>query len=108
MVYMMMTKQLEEDFTRTAVFPAVTPFSKNQNIPMSILEKQIADLEYEAAVRMAIDTFLDCSDTKVKVRRMAKPRPSEMTFSGLRQRGTVYNLGAKRANLRNAGFSKAN
>jgi hypothetical protein len=26
---------------------------------MSILEKQIADLEYEAAVRMALDTFLD-------------------------------------------------
>ena len=108
MVYMMMTKQLEEDFTRTAVFPAVTPISNHHSVPMSILEKKIAKLEEEAAIRMAIDTFLDCSDTKVKVRRMAKPRPSEMTFSGLRQRGTVYNLGAKRANLRNAGFSKAN
>jgi hypothetical protein len=77
-------------------------------LPKDILQKKIAKLEEEAAIRMAIDTFLDCSDTKVKVLRMAKPRPSEMTFSGLRQRGTVYNLGAKRANLRNAGFSKAN
>jgi hypothetical protein len=80
MVYMMMTKQLEEDFTRTAVFPAVTPFSNHQSVPMSILEKQIADLEYEAAVRMALDTFLDCDSHKVKVsNRIPKsPRSTRM------------------------------
>jgi hypothetical protein len=77
-------------------------------LPKDILLKKIAKLEAEAAYQMALETFLDCDAKKVKVRRMAKPRPSEMTFSGLRQRGTVFNLGAKRANLRNAGFSKAN
>jgi hypothetical protein len=80
MVYMMMTKQLEEDFTRTAVFPAVTPISNHHSVPMSILEKQIADLEYEAAVRMALDTFLDCNSHKVKVsNRIPKsPRSTRM------------------------------
>ena len=77
-------------------------------LPKDILLKKIAKLEAEAAYQMALETFLDCDSKKVKVRRMAKPRPSEMTFSGLRQRGTVFNLGAKRTNLRNAGFSKAN
>jgi hypothetical protein len=77
-------------------------------LPKDILLKKIAKLEQEAAYQMALETFLDCDTKKVKVRRMAKPRPSEMTFSGLRQRGTVFNLGAKRVNLRNAGFSKAN
>ena len=76
----MMTKQLEEDFTRTAVFPAVTPISNHHSVPMSILEKQIADLEYEAAVRMALDTFLDCDSHKVKVsNRIPKsPRSTRM------------------------------
>ena len=76
----MMTKQLEEDFTRTAVFPAVTPISNHHSVPMSILEKQIADLEYEAAVRMALDTFLDCNSHKVKVsNRIPKsPRSTRM------------------------------
>ena len=80
MVYMMMTKQLEEDFTRTAVFPAVTPISNHHSVPMSILEKQIANLEYEAAVRMALDTFLDCDSHKVKVsNRIPKsPRSTRM------------------------------
>ena len=80
MVYMMMTKQLEEDFTRTAVFPAVTPISNHHSVPMSILEKQIADLEYEAAVRMALDTFLDIDSHKVKVsNRIPKsPRSTRM------------------------------
>ena len=80
MVYMMMTKELEEDFTRTAVFPAVTPISNHHSVPMSILEKQIADLEYEAAVRMALDTFLDCDSHKVKVsNRIPKsPRSTRM------------------------------
>ena len=80
MVYMMMTKQLVEDFTRTAVFPAVTPISNHHSVPMSILEKQIADLEYEAAVRMALDTFLDCDSHKVKVsNRIPKsPRSTRM------------------------------
>jgi hypothetical protein len=47
---------------------------------MSILEKQIADLEYEAAVRMALDTFLDCDSHKVKVsNRIPKsPRSTRM------------------------------
>jgi hypothetical protein len=78
------------------------------SLPLDMIEKKIAELEAEAAYQMALETFLDCSETKVKVLKMAKPRPSEMTFSGLRQRGTVFNLGAKRANLRNAGYAKAN
>jgi hypothetical protein len=82
MVYMMKNKPLDEneDFTRTVVFPAVTPISKYQNIPLSILEKKIAKLEYEAAIRMALDTFLDCSADKVKVsNRIPKsPRSTRM------------------------------
>jgi len=78
------------------------------SLPADILSKKIAQLEQEAAIRMAIDTFLDCEEQKVKVRRMAKPRPSEMTFGGLRQRGSGFNLGAKRMTLRNSGFAKAN
>jgi hypothetical protein len=80
----------------------------NTTLPADILAKKIARLEEEAAIRMAIDTFLDCSDVKVKVRRMAKPRPSEMTFGGLRQKGSGFNLGSKRMTLRNSGFAKAN
>jgi hypothetical protein len=77
-------------------------------LPKDILAKKIAKLEEEAAIRMAIDTFLDCSDTEVKVRRMAKPRPSEVTWGGLRQGGSVFNYGAKRTNLKKFGFAKAN
>jgi hypothetical protein len=36
-------------------------------LPVDILEKKIAKLEQEAAIRMAIDTFLDCDAKKVKV-----------------------------------------
>ena len=68
-------------------------------LPKDILLKKIAKLETEAAIRMAIDTFLDCSDVKVKVRKMAKPRPSEMTFGGLRQRGSVFNVGHQKLKL---------
>ena len=68
-------------------------------LPSDILAKKIAKLEAEAAIRMAIDTFLDCSDVKVKVRKMAKPRPSEMTFGGLRQRGSVFNVGHQKLKL---------
>ena len=68
-------------------------------LPKDILQKKIEMLEQEAAIRMAIDTFLDCSDVKVKVRKMAKPRPSEMTFGGLRQRGSVFNVGHQKLKL---------
>lgn len=78
------------------------------SMPLDIVEKKIQNLEAEAAYQMALATFLDCSETKVKTYKMAKPRPSEMTFSGLRQRGTVFNLGAKKTTLRNAGYAKAN
>ena len=77
-------------------------------MPLDLIEKKIAELEAEAAYQMALDTFMDCSDTKVKVIAMRKPRPSELTFSGLHQRGSMFNLGAKKSNLRNAGYAKAN
>ena len=68
-------------------------------MPIDIIEKKIAKLEAEAAFQMALETFLDCSDTKVKVYKMAKPRPSEMTFSGLRQRGSIFNVGHQKLKL---------
>ena len=68
-------------------------------LPKDILLKKIAKLEQEAAYQMALETFLDCSDVKVKVRKMAKPRPSEMTFGGLRQRGSVFNVGHQKLKL---------
>ena len=73
------------------------PSSKGLNFSSAEIEKQIAKLEAEAAIRMAIDTFLDCS--KVKVCKMAKPRPSEVTFGGLRQRGSVFNVGHQKLKL---------
>jgi hypothetical protein len=48
---------------------------------------------------MAHETFLECAEVKVKVRKMAKPRPSEMTFGGLRQRGSVFNVGHQKLKL---------
>jgi hypothetical protein len=36
-------------------------------LPNDILLKKIARLEQEAAIRMAIDTFLDCNSNQVKV-----------------------------------------
>ena len=69
----------ETDFTRTVVFsPEV---SKVNLFPSDILSKKIAKLEQEAAIRMAIDTFLDCSEKKVKVGRTCKPRPSEKVIN---------------------------
>ena len=68
-------------------------------LPNDILLKKIAKLEQEAAYQMALETFLDCSEVKVKVRKMAKPRPSEMTFGGLRQRGSVFNVGHQKLKL---------
>ena len=68
-------------------------------LPKDILLKKIAKLEQEAAYQMALETFLDCSEVKVKVRKMAKPRPSEMTFGGLRQRGSVFNVGHQKLKL---------
>ena len=38
-------------------------------------------LEAEAAYQMALETFLDCDSKKIKVRRMAKPRPSEKVIN---------------------------
>jgi hypothetical protein len=51
----------------------------NTTLPSDILLKKIAKLEQEAAIRMAIDTFLDCSE--VKVGRACKPRPSEKVIN---------------------------
>ena len=53
----------------------------NTTLPSDILLKKIAKLEQEAAIRMAIDTFLDCSEKKVKVGRTCKPRPSEKVIN---------------------------
>jgi len=52
----------------------------NTTLPSDILLKKIAKLEQEAAIRMAIDTFLDCSADKVKVsNRIPKsPRSTRM------------------------------
>jgi hypothetical protein len=52
----------------------------NTTLPSDILQKKIAKLEQEAAIRMAIDTFLDCSADKVKVsNRIPKsPRSARM------------------------------
>jgi hypothetical protein len=52
----------------------------NTTLPSDILLKKIAKLEQEAAIRMAIDTFLDCSAEKVKVsNRIPKsPRSTRM------------------------------
>jgi non-homologous end joining protein Ku len=55
--------------------------SKDAFAPLSDIEKKIAKLEQEAAIRMAIDTFLDCSEVKVKVGRACKPRPSEKVIN---------------------------
>jgi hypothetical protein len=63
------------------------------SMPRDILEKKIAKLEAEAAYQMALETFLDCCDAEVKVIKMAKPRPSEMTWSGIRMRGSIFNTG---------------
>jgi hypothetical protein len=54
--------------------------SKDAFAPLSDIEKKIAKLEQEAAIRMAIDTFLDCSADKVKVsNRIPKsPRSTRM------------------------------
>ena len=87
----------EFDYTRTAVFSP--ELSEVNMFPSDILAKKIAKLEQEAAYQMALETFLDCDTKKVKVRRMAKPRPSEMTFGGLRQRGSVFNVGRQKLKL---------
>jgi hypothetical protein len=69
----------EFDYTRTVIFsPEVTEVNL---FPSDILSKKIAKLEEEAAIRMAIDTFLDCSEVKVKVGRACKPRPSEKVIN---------------------------
>jgi hypothetical protein len=65
-------------------------------IPLDILEKKIAKLEQEAAYQMALETFLDCNSEKVKVRRMSTPRPSEKTWGGLRQKGSIFNVGRQK------------
>lgn len=65
-------------------------------MPLDIVEKKIQNLEAEAAYQMALATFLDDATTKVKTYKMAKPRPSEMTFSGLRQKGSIFNLGRQK------------
>jgi hypothetical protein len=68
----------EFDYTRTVIFsPEVT---KVNLFPSDVLSKKIAKLEEEAAIRMAIDTFLDCSAEKVKVsNRIPKsPRSTRM------------------------------
>lgn len=74
-------------------------------LPKDILAKKIAKLEQEAAIRMAIDTFLDCEEKKVKVRRMAKPRPSECTFPLLNQ---LYNTSDRRGTTRGKGYTATN
>ena len=66
------------------------------SLPADILQKKIAQLEQEAAIRMAIDTFLDCNSEEVKVRRMSTPRPSEKTWAGLRQKGSIFNVGRQK------------
>ncbi len=53
----------------------------NTTLPSDILLKKIAKLEQEAAIRMAIDTFLDCNAVEVKVGRTCKPRPSEKVIN---------------------------
>jgi hypothetical protein len=72
------TDNEEFDYTRTVIFsPEVTGVNL---FPSDILSKKIAKLEQEAAIRMAIDTFLDCSADKVKVsNRIPKsPRSARM------------------------------
>jgi hypothetical protein len=72
------TDNEEFDYTRTVIFsPEVTEVNL---FPSDILSKKIAKLEQEAAIRMAIDTFLDCSAEKVKVsNRIPKsPRSARM------------------------------
>jgi hypothetical protein len=53
----------------------------NTTLPSDILLKKIAKLEQEAAIRMAIDTFLDCNSKEVKVRKMCKARTSEKVIN---------------------------
>ena len=74
-------------------------------MPLDIIEKKIAKLEAEAAYQMALETFLDCSDTKVKVYKMAKPRPSECTFPLLNQ---LYNTSDRRGTTRGKGYTATN
>jgi hypothetical protein len=75
------------------------------SLPADILQKKIAKLEEEAAIRMAIDTFLDCEEQKVKVRRMAKPRKTECTFPLLNQ---LYNTSDRRGTTRGKGYTATN
>ncbi len=63
----------EVNYGRTAVFSP--GLSKKTETTLAEIESKIAKLEAEAAYQMALETFLDCS--KVKVGKMAKPRPSE-------------------------------
>ena len=79
--------------------------SKDAVAPLSDIEKKIAKLEEEAAIRMAIDTFLDCNNEEVKVRRMAKPRKTECTFPLLNQ---LYNTSDRRGTTRGKGYTATN
>lgn len=73
------TDNEEFDYTRTVIFsPEVTEVNL---FPSDVLSKKIAKLEQEAAIRMAIDTFLDCNAVEVKVRKMRKPRFSEKVIN---------------------------
>ena len=56
------------------------------------IEKKIAELEKEAAIALAIETFMDCDYKKVKVSKRVAKGPA--TWSGIRMKGAVYNRGA--------------
>lgn len=58
------------------------------------LMKKIAELEKEAAIACAIETFLDCDYQKVKVSKRVPKGPS--TWSGIRMKGAVYNRGSQK------------